>query len=202
MQSITAYVDIVRQLLSRYLLEFPEETDRLQNLTSLLAQADDAVATRHYLPGHLTACGLVVDWKNETALLIYHKFLKRWLQPGGHLEGPEVLVEAALREVNEEVGQFPVRLNAWHAKSQLPIDVDSHAIPESPQKGEQAHSHHDFIYLFDLLAEAKITLQETEVTDYRWVPIAELKVGLYGQRLKRVAEKIEKLNVTLAGSRQ
>jgi 8-oxo-dGTP pyrophosphatase MutT (NUDIX family) len=202
LQSITAYVDIVRQLLSRYLLEFPEETDRLQNLTSLLAQADDAVATRHYLPGHLTACGLVVDWKNETALLIYHKFLKRWLQPGGHLEGPEVLVEAALREVNEEVGQFPVRLNAWHAKSQLPIDVDSHAIPESPQKGEQAHSHHDFIYLFDLLAEAKITLQETEVTDYRWVPIAELKVGLYGQRLKRVAEKIEKLNVTLAGSRQ
>lgn len=37
-------------------------------------------------------------------LLVYHKKLKRWVQPGGHIEPFENPIEAAIREVKEETG--------------------------------------------------------------------------------------------------
>ena len=43
------------------------------------------------------------DWKNLA--LIRHKFLNRYLQPGGHVEETDSTVLAgALREVREETG--------------------------------------------------------------------------------------------------
>ena len=42
--------------------------------------------------------------KPQKILLVYHKKLGRWLQPGGHIEKLETPVEAAIREIKEETG--------------------------------------------------------------------------------------------------
>lgn len=53
-------------------------------------------------PVHVTASALVVGPRGT--LLHLHRRLRRWLQPGGHLEEDETPAEAARREVREETG--------------------------------------------------------------------------------------------------
>src|SRR5260221_14578866 len=53
-------------------------------------------------PTHLTASAVVVG--PEGVLLHRHKRLRKWLQPGGHIDPGEAPWQAALREVAEETG--------------------------------------------------------------------------------------------------
>ena len=60
----------------------------------------------HTTPGQIdfTVDVFVVHPPTKRALLRLHDKLHRWLVPGGHIELNETPVEAALREVKEEVG--------------------------------------------------------------------------------------------------
>lgn len=58
--------------------------------------------SRTNLDGHVTASGLVVQ--GGKALLIFHPYIKRWFQPGGHIDEADSPVSAAIREVYEETG--------------------------------------------------------------------------------------------------
>jgi ADP-ribose pyrophosphatase YjhB (NUDIX family) len=53
-------------------------------------------------PVHVTASAVVTSARGT--LLHRHRVLRRWLQPGGHLEAGEWPHEAARREVAEETG--------------------------------------------------------------------------------------------------
>ncbi|TSC63582.1 MAG: hypothetical protein G01um101493_410 [Microgenomates group bacterium Gr01-1014_93] len=54
---------------------------------------------------HFTAsCWITSTGKPKKILLIHHKKLGRWMQPGGHIEKFENPVVAAIREVLEETG--------------------------------------------------------------------------------------------------
>ena len=88
---------------------------------------------RHTLPGHVTASGIMVV--KRKLLMIFHPFIKKWLQPGGHVEADETPVEAAHRELFEETG-INGRLHEWHAKNLMPIDINVHVIPANPAKGD------------------------------------------------------------------
>jgi 8-oxo-dGTP pyrophosphatase MutT (NUDIX family) len=57
--------------------------------------------------GHITASGLVIH--ENRVLLIFHPYVKRWFQPGGHIDEGELPVDAAIREVYEETGFFVVQ---------------------------------------------------------------------------------------------
>src|SRR4051812_13856407 len=77
----------------------PPSEDRDRTLAFLDATADWVRAD----DGHITASAVVMDADAERTLLIYHRKLSRWLQPGGHVEPSDVsLAEAALREATEE----------------------------------------------------------------------------------------------------
>ena len=89
----------------------------------------------------------------EKVLLIFHKKLKKWLPPGGHMDANETPPEACKREVLEETGleiefirQENVTVSRWNAKSiERPYMCLLEEIPaynETPQ-----HQHIDFIYL-------------------------------------------------------
>ncbi|HEY2027621.1 MAG TPA: NUDIX domain-containing protein [Myxococcales bacterium] len=123
--------------------------------------------------GHLTGSGFVVDDSRTRLLLLHHKKLGRWLQPGGHGEGELHPRAVALREIAEETGLAADDLQPFPHQDLL--DVDVHFIPARP--GEPAHPHLDFRYGFAARAGALARLS-SESTDLRWFPLSGLPEGL------------------------
>lgn len=108
----------------------------------LLELEDSAFDRRHYEPGHITASGLVLSPDRRHVLLVYHRRLGRWLQPGGHVEMSDAHVAAAaMREVFEETGVV-----TRHDEEPEVVGVNVHEIPASG--GEPAHLHHDVVWRF------------------------------------------------------
>lgn len=173
----------MRSALSGFLVRHPEDGVRLIAVGTALAEAGDTVASRAEFRGHATAGAVLVD-HDDRVLQIRHRALGTWLLPGGHLEeGDEDLQGAALRELCEETGMDAAAIGP--AGTAL-LDIDVHVIPPNPAKGEPAHPHFDFRYLFRLrTADAVTRLQTDEVSAVRWVPAAGLACPRLGSRLRR-----------------
>ncbi len=109
---------------------------------ALLTQSSQPFSRYQFDPGHLTASALVLSRDARAVLLVFHRRLGRWLQPGGHVEPEDPDLEAAARrEVREETG---LRLRP-HGPAPL-VGVEVHAIPA--RDDEPAHWHHDLVFGF------------------------------------------------------
>ncbi|MEU8472688.1 NUDIX domain-containing protein [Streptomyces sp. NPDC029006] len=159
-----------------YLAPHPHERDSLAGLMSLL-DGDDDPADRATLPGHVTCSAAVID-REQRVLHIGHKVTGLLLTPGGHPEGNDrTLLAAALREVCEETGLRPGDLCLSPQFLGAPIDIDVHDIDASPARGEEAHQHFDFRFVFYLVPEQhpRLVLQDEEVSGARWLDFAEVR---------------------------
>lgn len=120
--------------------------------------------------GHLTGSAFVLSPGGERVLLLRHRKLGRWLQPGGHADPGETSGEqVALREAREETGLADVVL---HEAAPRPLDVDVHEIPARP--GEPAHLHLDLRYLCVASTAAALVRAAQESDDLRWFGWHEL----------------------------
>lgn len=118
-------------------------------------------AARTCAEGHLTGSALVVDATGTQTLLMLHRKLGRWFQPGGHADGDTNLAAVALREAGEETGLADLRVA-------LPaIDVDVHRV-EPPDDGP--HLHLDVRYLVVAPAHA-VERGNVESLALRWVDV-------------------------------
>ena len=77
-----------------------------------------ALDSRETYPGHVTTSALILSPDGARTLLIDHRTLKRWLQPGGHYEAEAdpaaPFWHSARREAVEETGIAGLRLHPWH----------------------------------------------------------------------------------------
>ncbi|MEO6801501.1 MAG: NUDIX hydrolase [Rhodanobacter sp.] len=89
--------------------------------------------------GHFTGSAWLVSADGARVLLMHHRKLGRWLQPGGHADGDADLARVALREAQEETG-----VRGPCVDSAI-FDVDSHRI--SARAGEPEHWHYDARYV-------------------------------------------------------
>ena len=98
-------------------------------------------------------------------LLLHHRKLDRWLQPGGHGDPGETTgEEVALREAFEESGIAGLAL---HPTAPRPLDVDVHDIPA--RGDEPAHEHLDLRYLVRAPEGARVSPALAELHEIRWV---------------------------------
>ena len=90
---------------------------------------------------HVTGSGIVVG--DRGVVLLRHKRLGIWLQPGGHIDPGETPWEATLRESMEETG-LDVSLAGPFDADGVPemIHVDVH-------EGGRGHTHLDLRFLID-----------------------------------------------------
>ncbi len=153
-----------------------------ERMLALLDGAGSAAFARdHFVPGHFTASAFVLSPDGAELLLIFHRKLELWLQPGGHVEvGDLSLGAAARREAMEELGV------ALPASAGAIFDVDIHAIPA--RKSEPAHQHFDV--RFRLVAEAREFRASDEVADARWVKLQELASVTSDESVLRAARKL------------
>ena len=161
------------QLIEQYTLRFPDETERIQPFISFVNAFDGtAMYSRKNFIGHLTASAFIINPQSDSLLLLHHKSLNKWLQPGGHVdEEDSSLVTAALREVEEETGLSSNDVNLVY---DLIFDIDSHPIPANARKMEPAHVHHDVRFLFKCSPNNLFKLNKEEATGLEWVKFSAL----------------------------
>ncbi|MEA3501142.1 MAG: NUDIX hydrolase [Actinomycetota bacterium] len=143
-----------------------------------LARSENSTDRDRFLPGHFTASGFVVSPDGSSLLLIHHRRLDRWLQPGGHIDPADTSpIAAAAREVTEETGVTvePILPNL--------IDLDIHPIP--PRAPEPAHEHFDLRFAFRGLEETLVA--DEEVHDAIWVPWDDLDTYAVDESVTRAA---------------
>jgi 8-oxo-dGTP pyrophosphatase MutT (NUDIX family) len=140
---------------------------------------------RRLAEGHLTGAALVVEASGGRVLLLHHRKLQRWLQPGGHGDpGERTGEEVALREAREETGLQGLVL---HPAAPRPLDVDVHPIPA--RGSEPAHLHLDLRYLVVAPAGARLQIQEEEASALRWFTWEELDALPLDHGLRRALAK-------------
>ena len=119
-----------------------------------------------------TASGLVVN--EGRVLLVRHRKLDRWLQPGGHVEPRETPDEAAVREVREETG---VRMRIHGGFLPTAEYPDAEDLPEpfriNLHEVHDGHWHVDFAYLGRVRQFGEPTDEDAH-DGQRWVSRDEL----------------------------
>lgn len=153
-----------RPLLNLLQRHNPSDNHELAMTAELRAfvEAHEDCFERSQLSGHVTASAWVVNPERTHVLLIHHKKLNKWLQPGGHCDGDSDTLAVAMKEVQEETGVGQLTAEA------AIFDVDIHPIPEN--KGVPAHFHYDVRYL--LIADSKAAIVgNSESNAVQWVPL-------------------------------
>ncbi len=152
--------------------------------TLALLETQQPCDRRQFAPGHLTASAIVLSPDHRQILLVHHKRLNRWLQPGGHIEADDPSPEdAARRETIEETG---VDIDSNTAASLTGVDV--HEIPAA--RGEPTHLHHDLLWRFVAASEGiRVSSESNAVT---WAGIDELdRYDLDAPLLANIARAIK-----------
>lgn len=124
---------------------FQRYRDRWQGECAVVAQFETFMHARadgfarSNLLGHFTGSAWLVSADGARALLMHHRKLGRWLQPGGHADGDADLARVALREAEEETGLSDLRVEGDI------FDIDRHRI--AARANEPEHWHYDVRYV-------------------------------------------------------
>jgi 8-oxo-dGTP pyrophosphatase MutT (NUDIX family) len=170
---------LLQQLIA-YEQAWPAEADTARRLIGFV-EAHAECFERHLQPGHVTGSAWVVNPAQTHVLLTHHRKLGKWLQLGGHADGNPDMLDAALREVQEESG-----LKAFRPVSRNIFDIDIHLIPE--RKNESAHHHYDIRYAVQAVgSEAYVVSDESH--DLAWVEIQTLQQVTGEESMLRMAKK-------------
>jgi 8-oxo-dGTP pyrophosphatase MutT (NUDIX family) len=178
------------EMLDRYLARFPAEREVVERIRRLVEEHADCFE-RDCRPGHVTASAWVTTPAGDRTLLVHHRKLDRWLQPGGHTDGDPDPAASALREAREESGLAALRLADAEAAA-TPLDLDVHVIPARYDAAgrmiDDAHEHHDVRFL--IVAEGELTpAVSDESHDVRWFTGDELRQATDEESVLRMARK-------------
>lgn len=139
--TMTASHARLRTQLQAYAARHPEHAGLSGDFQAVLDSADNPFV-RQRLQGHFTGSAWLVSADGQRALLMHHRKLERWLQPGGHADGEVDLAAVALKEAQEESG-LPL-LQPEDTDGAI-FDLDRHWIPE--RAGVPGHWHYDVRYV-------------------------------------------------------
>lgn len=148
----------------------------------LLTECNDPSDRTSYTPGHLTVGAFVLG--ESGVVMIHHRKLGIWIEPGGHIDPSDVTLEAAAaRELLEETAIAAAVVGAGI------FDIDVHDIPATDS--EPAHKHFNVSYLFAPVS-GDLTPAD-EVLDARWVKLADVSELTTDGAVERAIEKLKLL---------
>jgi 8-oxo-dGTP pyrophosphatase MutT (NUDIX family) len=170
----------VLQLLANYRPDELEQAEQSQIFTEFVRQHADC-AERRLATGHLTGSAWLVSQDGRRALLMHHRKLNRWLQPGGHADGSGDLAQAALREAEEESGLCGMSVEPEA------FDLDRHRIPA--RGAEPEHFHYDVRFVVRAMG-GEVFMQNEESLALAWFDIKKLADdGELDVSIRRMARK-------------
>lgn len=181
----------IKNMLDQYLLSNTQENIK-HHFNDLLASEQSLISRKNFF-GHITASAIVLDSTLSKILLVHHKNLGKFIQPGGHIdETDEIFSQAAIRELAEETGLTNILpISSGFNNYDIPVDIDIHTIPENIKKQEPAHLHFDFRYVFILLDAQKEKICEEEINSVIWKPLRDFEQS--APDLARIAQKVRNI---------
>ncbi|MFR7475966.1 NUDIX hydrolase [Frisingicoccus sp.] len=119
---------------------------------------------------HMTASAWVVNEARTRVLMVYHNIYNSWSWMGGHADGEEDLLAAALREVQEESGICQVRPVTEDIYSLEVLTVDGHV---KHGKYVSSHLHLNVTYLLEASEEESLHMKPDENSGVAWFDLEE-----------------------------
>ena len=178
------FIQEVKRQIEEYEVTYSQSVS--DNLKKQILEEQNLRNRKNY-EGHITASCYLLSPKSDKVLIVYNTNLQKYLQPGGHIEREDLNpLETAIRELKEEVG---VERRLYSILSEIPLDIDTHPIPESKRKQEDRHEHHDFLYLFRLNEEVNLSINPSEIGGYSWKDIVDKNV-ISERRYQRIISLI------------
>jgi len=174
------------RLLARHRTAFMEEAGYVARARSYVAVHEDCFH-RDLWSGHVTGSAWVVSPDRRRVLMLHHRKLDQWFQPGGHADGDADILRVALRETAEETGMEPSHIRLV---SEEVFDVDIHAIPASVHGPR--HQHFDIRFLVEMDDDLEIPGND-ESHDILWVPLNQVSRFNNNRSTYRMVEKTRRM---------
>lgn len=156
----------VLQLLKNYQPAGNKETSDHAFIVDFV-QRESEFTSRKTEEGHLTASAWITNPKRDRAVLLHHRKLDIWVQPGGHIDPEDgSLMTASLREATEETG-----LQQLKPVTDNIFDIDIHQIPA--RKNEPEHLHLDIRFWFETEHEELVLSDESH--NLSWMTMEQIQ---------------------------
>ena len=168
------------QLLQQHAPADPNEEAMTQATIAFIEQYPNCFE-RSLLIGHVTGSAWIVSPDRTQTLLIHHRKLDRWLQPGGHADGDPDVAAVALREAQEETGLTSLKLLSPEI-----FDVDVHQIPARKEVPE--HLHYDIRFLLEADPDEPFGFSD-EIENIQWFLMEEVDKHTDSESILRLIRK-------------
>lgn len=187
--------DIIR-ILDSYLKIFPNEKSRLESFFLFLNNSSDFEITDcNNFIGHIVASVFVYSTVLKKFLVLYHKDLKMYLYPGGYINKTDnSILDAAIREVNEETGLVELKELSFTSNPMVPLDIDVQEIPYNERLNLPKHLHYDFRYLFLIEKISSVSIDESEMGEYTWISLEEMESKGFGIVMDKIKTILNEKN--------
>ena len=171
---------ILSEALRRYRDQWQGESEVVTQFEAFL-HAHANGFERSNLVGHFTGSAWLVSGDGTRVLLMHHRKLDCWLQPGGHADGDSDLARVALREAEEETGLTGLCIDGDV------FDIDRHRIP--CRADEPEHWHYDVRYVVHAGADESF-VANAESHALAWQPVVKVAGDeTLDSSLRRMAKK-------------
>lgn len=181
--------NILLNVLHDYLLIFPKEQERQSLVLDYLQKhSDEEITNWNNFDGHIVVGGFIYAKKEHKFLVLYHRDLKMFLYPGGHINKDDSNpLNAVKREIFEETGIKNLEQVKLSKSELIPLDIDTHKIDYNKRLNLPEHYHFEFRYLFTINNILDIKIDTSEISKYKWINIEELSSETkYGKILTKI----------------
>ena len=173
-------------MLNNHSTRFMDEAGYIARARAFVEANADCFHRDHW-PAHVTGSAWVVSPDRSRVLMMHHRKLNQWFQPGGHADGDADILRVALRETVEETGLETRHVKLLHMEV---FDVDVHGIAASEH--DPRHEHIDIRFLVEIDDSLPVPGND-ESHEVLWVRLNDVSAYNNNRSTWRMTEKTRRL---------